>query len=156
MLLKKKEMTTLTIEWRHLDVDGQTCDLCSDTGATLVQEIQRLNRLLSGRGIRVELSETPLDSDRIDESNMILIDGAAIEQLVDLKVVSQHCASCTDLIGEETDCRTVVYDGQAFDDIPAKAIRDAVRAALGCDKSVIPDTSVGDSAGCCCQDKSCC
>lgn len=37
-------MKTLKIEWKHLDVAGDTCNRCYETGENLVQEIKRLNR----------------------------------------------------------------------------------------------------------------
>lgn len=39
-------MTTLKIEWRHLDVDDETCDRCYDTGENLFHEVKRLNKVL--------------------------------------------------------------------------------------------------------------
>lgn len=34
-------MKTLKIEWRHLDVGGETCERCYDTGENLVNEVKR-------------------------------------------------------------------------------------------------------------------
>lgn len=31
-------MKTLEIEWRHLDVQGETCDRCYDTGENLIRK----------------------------------------------------------------------------------------------------------------------
>lgn len=36
-------MKKLKIEWRHLDVEGETCDRCYDTGDNLEREVRRLN-----------------------------------------------------------------------------------------------------------------
>ena len=47
-------MNTLKIEWKHLDVEGETCNRCYDTGENLNQEVKRLNRFLRPQGIEVE------------------------------------------------------------------------------------------------------
>ncbi len=65
-------MKKLIIEWKHLDVEGETCDRCYDTGENLNQEVKRLNRTLQPKGIEVEWFETKLDNAQILQSNMLL------------------------------------------------------------------------------------
>ena len=48
-------MKKLKIEWRHLAVEGETCNRCYDTGENLTQEVKRLNRALQPQGIEVDL-----------------------------------------------------------------------------------------------------
>lgn len=124
-------MKTLIIEWRHLDVDGDTCDRCSRTGASLVDEIDLLNSKLESRGVHVQLKETKLDEGMINESNLILIDGVPIEKIIDIKVEDNYCKSCSDLVGADTYCRAVYYKGKKFDDVPRIAVREAVAKSLG-------------------------
>ena len=124
-------MTQLIIEWKHLDVNGETCDRCGATGTTLEQEIKRLNNSLNPLGHEVILKETNLGEGEIASSNIILFNGIAIEDIVDLQVVDNYCASCSDLIGADTTCRAVQYEGKTFEEIPAKAIRQAAYASLG-------------------------
>ncbi|WP_298200194.1 DUF2703 domain-containing protein [Desulfosporosinus sp.] len=50
-------MKTLTIEWRHLDVGGETCNRCYDTGENLNQEVKRLNRTLQPQGIGLSVTD---------------------------------------------------------------------------------------------------
>ncbi|HHX69062.1 MAG TPA: DUF2703 domain-containing protein, partial [Gallicola sp.] len=66
-------MTTLKIEWRHLDVDGETCDRCYDTGENLYHELKRLNRVLEPKDITVELIDTKLSAHDVKHSNSLLI-----------------------------------------------------------------------------------
>ena len=124
-------MKTLIIEWRHLDVKGETCDRCIQTGANLVDEINLLNRKLESLEIQVMLKENKLDEVRVNESNMILINNVPLENIIDIRVVDNFCKSCSDLVGSETYCRAVYYKGKKFDDVPRIAIREAVAKSLG-------------------------
>ena len=146
----------LVIEWKHLDAAGETCDRCYDTGENLHAEIKRLQRKLDPKGIAIQLIETKLDETNVKESNQILMNGILIEEIIDLKVQENYCASCSDLVGNETYCRTIIFDGEEYDDIPAKAIRLAAMKAL----NLVEETSNADSdstgCGCGCSGGSCC
>lgn len=146
------ELKTLKIEWRHLDVAGDTCDRCYDTGENLVQEIKRLNRALQPKGITVELTETKLDDTKIPQSNTILFNGVPIEDILDIQVSENYCDSCTNLLGTETYCRTVMFEGNEYEEIPAKAIRQAAFKVLG-----IEEEKKAPAGGSCCGcGSSCC
>lgn len=150
-------METLKIEWRHIDVDGETCDRCYDTGENLNAEIKRLNRKLKSKGIEVEWFETKLNSDQIPQSNTILFNGIPIEEILEIKVAENYCDSCTELLGNETYCRTVFYEGIEYEDIPAKAIREAAYKVLNLTKSQgIPVDNIFDNAGGCSCGSGCC
>lgn len=123
-------MRTITIEWRHLDVEGDTCERCFETGETLKAEVTRLNQALKSYDVHVEWFETKLDAANIEQSNMILINGRSIETIIQVKVEENYCGSCTDLVGGTSYCRSIVYCGKSYDDVPAFAIRDAVYKVL--------------------------
>lgn len=123
-------MRTVTIEWRHLDVKGDTCERCFETGETLKAEVTRLNQALKSYDVHVEWFETKLDAANIEQSNMILINGRSIETIIQVKVEENYCGSCTDLVGSTSYCRSIVYCGKSYDDVPAFAIRDAVYKVL--------------------------
>ncbi|XCH79162.1 MAG: DUF2703 domain-containing protein [Candidatus Dehalobacter alkaniphilus] len=148
-------MTTLKIEWKHLDVEGETCDRCYDTGENLANEVKRLKRALQPRGIEVELIETKLDDKQIPQSNIILFNGVPIEEILNIEVAENYCDSCTNLLGTETYCRTVKYEGNEYEDIPAKAIRHAALKVLGIEEpqSLVLSTEKNScnrkSSGCC-------
>lgn len=127
-------MKTLTIEWRHLDVAGETCERCSDTGSTLMKEVARINSSLESAGIKIEWFETKLEGDQITDSNSVLFDGIPIEEILFIRSSENYCGSCSDLLEKESFCRTIHYDGFEYEDIPAKAIHDAVYKALNIER----------------------
>ena len=143
-------MKKLVIEWKHLDVDGETCDRCYDTGETLAAEVKRLSRALQPQGVEVEYLETKLEDTQIPESNVILFNGIPIEKILEIKVDENYCESCSALLGSETYCRTITYDGNEYEDIPAKAIRQAAYRVLG-----LKEAKTAKS-GCCDGGCSCC
>ncbi|MBU7008079.1 DUF2703 domain-containing protein [Phosphitispora fastidiosa] len=145
-------MKKLIIEWKHLDVEGETCNRCYDTGENLNQEVKRLNRALQPQGIEVEWFETKLDDTQIPQSNTILFNGVPIEDILDIKVSENFCESCTALLGNETYCRTITYEGCEYEDIPAKAIRQAAFKVLGIEEAKrVPMANSG-----CCNNSGCC
>ena len=146
-------MKTLRIEWKHLDVEGETCDRCYDTGENLVQEVKRLKRALQPKGIEVELTEIKLDDTQIPQSNTILFNGVPIEDILNIKVSENYCDSCTNLLGTNTYCRTVLFEGNEYEDIPAKAIRQAALRILGLEEA---KKAPADNSGCCCNSSKCC
>lgn len=146
-------MKKLIIEWKHLDVKGETCDRCYDTGENLAAEVKRLNRALKPKGIEVEYIETKLDDTQIPQSNVILFNGIPIESILNIKVAENYCESCTVLLESETYCRTIIFEGNEYEDIPAKAIRQAAYKVMGLKEN--PDKPSGKS-GCCDGGCKCC
>jgi hypothetical protein len=150
-----KHQDLLIIEWKHLDAAGETCDRCYDTGENLHAEIKRLKRKLEPQGITIQLIETKLDEANVKESNQILMNGVLIEEIIELEVKENYCASCSDLVGSETYCRTIIFDGEEYDDIPAKAIRQAAIKILGLDEGT-SEIEPATGCGCGCSGGSCC
>lgn len=147
-------MKKLLIEWKHLDVDGDTCNRCYDTGENLNQEVKRLNRALEPQGITVEWVETRLDDTKIPESNVILFNGVPLEEILEIQISENYCDSCTALLGKETYCRTITFEGNEYEDVPAKAIRKAALKALGIDEA---STAPQAKSSCCgCNSSGCC
>ena len=123
-----------TVEWKHLDRNGRTCDRCHDTGANLRTVIRKLNTSLRSRRVRFRLKETLLKPDRLAESNSIIIDGQPIEALLPAtRVTTTECGSCGELLGQATDCRAVTKGGKTHETIPADMIQDALRKVAGGD-----------------------
>jgi hypothetical protein len=124
-------MKQLNIEWRHYENEGLTCDRCSATGKTLHEAVQELRHELAGQDIRIDLKETILSESMIAESNMILINGVALEEILDTaSTSSSDCPSCACLTGKKSSCRTVVYEGASHEEIPAELIRTAIFQVL--------------------------
>jgi len=123
-------MKTLQIEWRHFDTSGQTCDRCSATGSSIKAVISEMTSEMAENGITLTFTETLLSKERMAESNLLLIDGVPLENLLDDAVADEnHCPSCSCLTGSETSCRTVEYEGKTYEDIPKDLIRKAVSRA---------------------------
>ena len=121
-------MKKLKIEWRHFETGGQTCERCGDTGAALRRVIEELART---EGVTVEFHETHLLASSIAQSNMVLFNGVPLEELLDgAEVSSNECCSCSCLIGEDTECRTLLYQGKTYEDIPEELIREAAVKSL--------------------------
>lgn len=119
-------MKQLEIEWRHLDKDGKTCNRCSDTGESVRNAYESLKKELQPKGWRITLKETHLTDQEISESNNVLLNGIALEQLIPNARKSESCCnSCGELLGAPTNCRTIFRGGQTFEAIPAALILEA-------------------------------
>lgn len=154
---KDSSQGTLVIEWKHLDAEGETCDRCYDTGENLRAEIKRLQRKLEPKGIVIQFVETRLDETKINESNQILMNGKLIEEIIELEVRDNYCASCSDLVGKETTCRAIIFDGEEYEDIPAKAIRRAAMRVLDLEEEPsVKDAGAGCGCGCGNGGNTCC
>lgn len=120
-------METIHIEWRHYDKAGSTCDRCSDTGTHLKQVVEEYAR----RGIAIELQETLLDASQLAESNMILMNGIALEELLAGASASESvCPSCSCLTGTAASCRTVHYQGITYEDLSPELISKGIETVL--------------------------
>ena len=126
-------MKTLTIEWKHLDRDGETCDRCGDTGRALRKTVQAMRRRCRASGIVIKYRETKLPSRRLKESNTILFNGLPLERAIgNARVRETDCGSCSALVGEDAQCRTVERRGHAYEAIPGALIREAACRVADC------------------------
>jgi len=127
-------MKQVTIEWRHLEVEGETCDRCSDTGEELRQAIEGLNTECAAGGVRFALQETRLGAERLADSNAVLIDGRPLESLLaGAAVGSSDCPCCSELTDTaDSVCRTLEVGGEVHEAISAALIRDAACVVADC------------------------
>lgn len=117
----------LTIEWRHYDKEGATCSRCCGTGANLTSVVEEYAQ----RGVAIELRETLLPFERIAESNLVLINGVVLEELLAGAAVGEsECVSCGCLAGQATSCRTVQYDGTVYEELTPDLIRRGIEAVM--------------------------
>lgn len=124
-------MKKLKIEWRHLEASGETCLRCSETGKTLYQLIDELKEELAEKGIELVFAETKLTSEEISQSNSILINNRPLEDwLSGARVSESICPSCCELIGDEVYCRTIEYEGKAYESVPEEIIRQTIYKTL--------------------------
>ncbi|MFH1059516.1 MAG: DUF2703 domain-containing protein [Pseudomonadota bacterium] len=124
-------MRRLEIEWKHLDKDGRTCERCADTGDTVRRVVEELSSDLEPRGWAVTFKETLLTETEIPQSNMILLNGIPLEDILPQASKSENCcSSCEELLGLPTLCRTIEYQGKTYEAIPPELIREAALQAI--------------------------
>lgn len=124
-------MKELTIEWRHFEKEGATCERCAATGASVREVVAELSKEMALRGVSVTLSETILPEEQMPQSNMILFNGVALEDLLEDAAADENsCPSCSCLTGSETSCRTMEYQGKTYEEIPGELIRKAAYKVL--------------------------
>lgn len=117
----------LIIEWRHYDKQGATCSRCCGTGANLRSLVAEYAAL----GVAIELQETLLPYERISESNLVLINGVPLEELLaGAETGESECVSCGCLAGQATSCRTVQHDGTVYEELTPELLRRGIEAAL--------------------------
>lgn len=128
-------MKELTIEWRHYDKEGATCDRCAATGTSVKEVVAGLSDELAGKGVTVTFIETKLPEEQMAQSNLVLFNGVPLEEVLENASADEsHCASCSCLTGSETSCRTVAYAGETHEEIPADLIRLAAYKTVGLDQ----------------------
>ncbi|MDK9717646.1 MAG: DUF2703 domain-containing protein [Trichlorobacter sp.] len=114
------------MEWRHYDKAGATCDRCGYTGANLKQVIAGY----AGQGVVIELQETLLNEEQISQSNLVLINGLPLEELLAATVGESDCPSCSCLTGSATSCRTVQCGGELFEELTPELFRKGIEVVL--------------------------
>lgn len=120
-------MKQLVVEWRHLEVGGETCVRCADTGRTLEAVISDLQPAMRDKGIELTYQERTLTPEEIAQSNSVFINGVPLEQIVPGVTASENeCPSCSSLTGQQSCCRTVSYRGRIYEDVPETLLRQAI------------------------------
>lgn len=125
----------LTIEWQHFERKGQTCSRCHTTGQNIRNLVEVLKKDLKSKGVEVIFKEVKLFSNRINDSNKILINGKPIEKILNgLKISKNDCLSCSCLLQKDTQCRTATYKGKTYEDIPKEIIHEAALKVVDADE----------------------
>jgi len=122
----------MLIEWRHLDL-GETCGRCSDTGANLWAVIMELGQEHRFDHVELELENTILPPEQMDESNVVLINGVPIEHILDEGVPFGGCSICHDHRGQEQQCPDAKSGRDFFKGIPEETLRSAILKVLSRD-----------------------
>ena len=127
----------LVIEWKHVERDAENAfENCKETGMPLEAVLAEIRMLLEMEGITVRVVETVLPDDAPAGSECLLFNGAPIEDLlegVEVPATSCSCAGCDtcETCGEEeAECRTLRYNGEAYEAIPPELIGRAAAKAL--------------------------
>ncbi len=129
--ITKPRIKRLVIEWRHLVVNGATCERCGATGSEVKTAVDELTQELGALGVKVVFRETALGPDQLEESNTILMNGRPFEEFIAGGVTETPCSSCSTLTGTSACCRAVEVDNQQFEEIPAWLIKQAAYRAVG-------------------------
>lgn len=117
----------LCVEWRHYAKEGATCSRCCGTGANLASVVAEY----ALRGVTIELQETLLPFERIAESNLVLINGVPLEELLAGAATGEsECVSCGCLAGQATSCRTVEHDGAVYEELTPELLKRGIEVAL--------------------------
>ena len=118
-----EQQRLLHITWQRLvDDSSTTCPRCADTGENLDAALDILQPVLAQEGIHLLVekkmilplvfNQNPLDSNRI------FIEGKPLENWLNAETgKSQCCDACGD-----NECRTLIYEGAAYEDVPVKLI----------------------------------
>lgn len=128
-----KQKKILHIVWqRLLDDSATTCPRYGDTGENLDAAVDILQPVLAQEGIQIlvekkrllpmAFNQNPLDS------NQISIEGKLLETWLHAETgKSPCCGVCGD-----NECRTLIYEGNAYEDVPLELIMLGIlRAAEG-------------------------
>ena len=118
-------MKEINIEWMHYDKEGETCIRCNNTGDNVKAAIKEISR-----DIRVNYKETKLEADDMPDSNTVLINGQKLEDILNAKASENHCHSCSCLAGASTNCRTVEYNGDVYEDLSVAMILAAIKQVI--------------------------
>ncbi|MFA5747172.1 MAG: DUF2703 domain-containing protein [Candidatus Paceibacterota bacterium] len=129
-------MRNLLIQWVHLSVKGETCERCSDTGKNIAQVLGDLKNDPRFKEVDLEFNEMKLPPEKIGSSNEILLNGTPIEKFIAGATIGESvCRSCSDLLGEPVNCRTICCGKETMESIPKEVIREAILNWLEGDKN---------------------
>jgi hypothetical protein len=115
-------MKKINIEWLHYDKEGETCTRCNKTGDNIVKVIQKISDNPKFNDVSIKFIETKLEADKMPDSNTILIDGEKLEKIVGATSSENFCHSCSCLAGKGSNCRTICYQDEVYEDIPEEII----------------------------------
>ncbi len=121
-------MKTLILEWqRLLDENEKTCPRCGATEQEVERAAAVLKRELKPFGINISLLKKAIDpvsfKKDVLQSNKVLIAGKTLEEWLGAETGQSPCC---DVCGD-AECRTVEYDDQTHEAVPADLI---IRAGL--------------------------
>jgi len=119
----------LVVLWQRLVVGGATCERCGDTGDAVRRAVARLAEELAPQGGAIRLEEKALPPFAVAESNRVFFNGVPFEELLEAQAGLSYCQSCCELLGQQTDCRTLIVEGQEYEALSDELIVRAGRIA---------------------------
>lgn len=143
-------MKPMTILWRRLVTNGETCPRCGDTGRELEAAVGKLRTVLGSLGIEPRLQTEEIDDATFKtnsaESNRVWIQGRPLEDWLGAEVgMSRCCDACGN-----SDCRTIEVGGRVYETIPEEQIVKAglIAASMMIGTSASQLTEDAQSCGC--------
>jgi hypothetical protein len=129
-----KAAKTLALKWeRFASGQSEACQRCQGTRVEIQKAFQRLQADLAPVGIDVTLDEGMLSKDEaaadMCQSNRIWIEDKPLETWLGGEVGKSRCEGCCEAMGSEVMCRTMIYEGETYEAIPANLIVKAAYAA---------------------------
>ena len=122
----QKKARQLNIEFLYLDLD--VCQPCRGTESNLDEALADIAEVLEKTGVQVNLRKIHVESYEqalslgFVSSPTIRVGGRDVQ----LEVKENHCATCSELSGKNTDCRVWEYQGQEYSVAPRAMIIEAV------------------------------
>lgn len=124
-------MRQINIEWKHFDQGGKTCDRCGKTGLNLKSAIEEIQREFEDKNLDIQLRETKLAEKEMNMSNILFINGMAIEDILGgISVFENTCNSCGELTGNPCCCRAIRSNDVVYEEIPKETIKKAILKCL--------------------------
>lgn len=121
---EEKDLKILAIRWQRLvDEKSQTCERCGSTEMELQKAFQGLEKSLAPLGIKVTLEKKALDpktcAEDISQSNRIWIGERALEDWLGAQVGKSLCGFCCAGLSDSVECRTIIFENEVYETIPA-------------------------------------
>lgn len=114
----------LNIEFRYFD--KSTCSRCKATDKSIQKSLAELKKAASE--LKISFKETRLQASQMHLSPSITINRQDVEQITgENKQKKNACTCCSELVGEQAECRTYIYKGKKYDYIPKEMIIEAIQ-----------------------------
>ena len=128
-------MYKMNIDFLYLDLS--CCERCQSTDETLdevLAELRQELRVIDHLTVNKIRISTKEDENKygLKRSPTIRLNGQDLEEIISGKLVmsDNYCGSCSDVCGEETNCRTFEYDGETSENIPKEMLREGILRVL--------------------------
>ncbi len=120
----------ILIEWRHLEFGEVPCGRCTDTGTNLLKVITQLGDEGLLNNVELEIQNTILSPDKVDESNVLIINGIQLDHILGTGFILPECSCGSDICKDQVSCKAVQLDRDVFKAIPEEMIRRALLKVL--------------------------
>jgi hypothetical protein len=122
--------TRIVIEWRHIEFGDIPCGRCTDTGTNLLNVVSELDKEHLLEGVELEIQNTILHPEQIEESNVVLINGVPVEKILNTGVMFPGCSGCLESKHESGHFHSAAPARDVFKGIPVEVLREAILKVL--------------------------